>query len=171
MGMFDDPKQQVDREAIRAAVRNELLALKQAAAARGLIKNPAPIVNLLDKFDPERHGGEAMAFAPVGPEYEGLTAQDCADVQSKLSELICVCRDLPEATTCRLTQIELNGSANVQTALGELGHSVGRGVAVAVWRHYSRSLMADWMSGEETVQSAKHTLVLYCKRLRIWSTI
>lgn len=127
--------------------------------------------NLLDSFDPERHGGEAMAFAPVGreigsPEYEGLTAQDWAHVQSKLFELIRVCGELPEATTCPLTEIELDGSANVQAALEELGHKVGRGVSAAVWRHYSRSLMAEWMPGEETVESAKHTLLSYLKKFR-----
>ena len=125
-------------------------------------------VNPLDRFDPERHGGEAMAFAPVGrevdsPDFERLTEQDWTDVQSKLSELIRVCRNLPEATTCRLTEIELDGSANVQTALEELGHNVGRGVAAAVWRHYSRSLMAEWMTGGESVESVKHTLLSHLK--------
>lgn len=172
MGMFDDNKQLLDREAIRTEVRKELLALKQAAATRGSIANPAPIVNLLDKFDPERHGGEAMAFAPVGrefgsPEYEGLAAQDWAEVQSKISKLIDACREMPEAMSSVVSPRELDGALNVQAALFELGHDVGGGLAVAVWRHYSRSLMAEWLSGEETVESAKHTLISYCKQLRI----
>ena len=41
---------------------------QSAGAQRTTMKNTS-IANLLDGFDPKRHGGEAMAFAPVGREF------------------------------------------------------------------------------------------------------
>lgn len=39
----------------------------------------ARLTDLLDAFDPNRHGGEAMAFAPVGKEF-GSPTYDESDV-------------------------------------------------------------------------------------------
>jgi hypothetical protein len=65
-----------------------------------------------------------------------------------------------------LDSTEREDAVNVQVALHELGQEVSLAVAAAVWRDYSNSLMASWMSGAETVSSAKRTLLVYfsCKR-------
>ena len=49
---------------------------------------------------------------------------------------------------------------NIQIAFRRLGQEVTLEVAVAVWKIYSKSLSASWMSGAETVESAKRTLFL-----------
>lgn len=127
--------------------------------------------SILEGFDPKRRGSEAMAFAPVGrefgsPDYEGLTEQDWTGVQSKLSKLIRACGELPEFKEITLTAKEIDATANVQTALREFGHDVSFRVAAGIWKHYSDSYAASWMAGAETVESAKRTLVCYCKQLR-----
>jgi hypothetical protein len=64
----------------------------------------------------------------------------------------------------QLEQDEVSDARNVQLALRELGQNVTIEVAASVWRRYSRSMMAEWMSGAETVQSAARTLYLNCPR-------
>lgn len=59
---------------------------------------------------------------------------------------------------------ERKDAINVQNALHEWGQDVSVEVAAAVWRHYSRSLKADWMSGAGTVASAKVALFVYLIR-------
>lgn len=59
---------------------------------------------------------------------------------------------------------ELSDSRNVQLALHELGEDVTIEVANAVWKNYSQSLMAGWMSGAETVQAAIRSIYLHCPR-------
>ena len=62
----------------------------QSAEVQAPTMKPTLIVNLLGRFDPKLHGGEAMAFAPVGrefgsPGYERddgpLTAKDLATIR------------------------------------------------------------------------------------------
>ncbi len=64
----------------------------------------------------------------------------------------------------QLEEDEVPDARNVQLALRELGQDVTISVAASVWKHYSQSLMASWMSGAETVQSAARTLYLNCPR-------
>ena len=128
--------------------------------------------SLLDRFDPERHGGEAMAFAPVGrefgsPENEGVTQQDHEQFQSNLAALLTTCSKSLKFKSITLSAEECDDTDNIQTALFEFGHDVSYRIAAAIWKHYSGAYAASWMVGAETVESAKRTLVLYCKRLRI----
>ena len=104
---------------------------------------------------------------PVGREfgsrdYEKLMAQDRAELQSNLSSLIKVCSDLAAAKTGDVAPEEHRDAVNVQIALQELGQHVSLEVAAEVWRHHSNSLMACWMAGAETIDSAKKTLFFYC---------
>jgi len=108
-------------------------------------------------------------MVPVGrefgsPDYDRLMQQDHNDRMSNLSLLIDRC-----STSCAdsgepsdTTQYE--HVVNVQAALLELEHDTSLAVAVTVWRHYSRSLMAGWMPGAETVDTARRTLLFYCTR-------
>lgn len=98
------------------------------------------------------------------PDYERLMLQDRADLRSNLSSLIEKCSDSGFDREHRFDPTEHKDSVNVKIALLELGHDVEVAVAAAVWRHYSNSLMAGWMSGAETVRSAKRTLLVYCTR-------
>lgn len=107
---------------------------------------------------------------PVGrefgsPDYERLMEQDRAEFQSKLSYLIKACSDLAESRAGGVQADERQDAVNVQIALKELGQQVSLGVAAEVWRHHSNSLMAGWMSGAETIASAKKTLFFYVSAL------
>lgn len=122
------------------------------------------------KFDPVSE--EELAWVnmvPVGrefgsPDYERLMQQDLIDLRSNLSSLIEKCSDSGFDREHRFDPTEHKDAVNVKIALLELGHDVEVAVAAAVWRHYSNSLMAGWMSGAETVKSAKRTLLAYCTR-------
>ena len=110
---------------------------------------------------------EWLNAAPVGrefgsPDYEKLMEQDMKEFQSNLSNLIKVCSDLADAKPGDVAPEERQVAANVQIALQELGQPVSLEVAAEVWRHHSNSLMAGWMLGAETIESAKKTLFLYC---------
>lgn len=67
----------------------------QSAGAEGTNVNTTSIANLLDGFDPKHHGGEAMAFAPVGREFGSLdyerddrplTAKDLAAIRKEAAK-------------------------------------------------------------------------------------
>lgn len=108
-------------------------------------------------------------MAPIGgefgsPDYDRLMAQDWKDLKSNLSKLIEKFSDSGLDRDHPLDPTEHQHAVNVKIAFHELGHDVSVSVAAAVWRHYSNSLMADWMSGAETVKSAKRTLLAYCTR-------
>lgn len=104
---------------------------------------------------------------PVGrefgsPDYEKLVEQDMMEFQSNLSNLIKVCSDLADAKTGDVNTEERQVAVNVQIAFQELGQPVSLEVAAEVWRHHSKSLMAGWMAGAETIESAKKTLFFFC---------
>ena len=107
-----------------------------------------------------------LDMAPVGrefgsPDYERFVEQDRAEFQTNLSSLIKVSSDLAEARVGDVAADKRQDAVNVQIALQELGQRVSLEVAAEVWRHYSNSLMACWMSGTETIASAKMTLFFY----------
>lgn len=109
------------------------------------------------------------SMAPVGrefgsPDYDRLMQQDFNDLRSNLSILIAKCSDTDANLGAPSDADERKQAGNVQIALHELGQDVSVAVAAAVWRHHSNSLMAGWMSGAETVASAKRTLFFYCTR-------
>ena len=104
---------------------------------------------------------------PVGmefgsPDYEKLMEQDMEEFRSNLSSLIKVCSDLADTKTGDVVAEERQDAVNIQIALQELGQHVNLEVAAEVWRHYSNPLMAHWMAGAETIDSAKKTLYFYC---------
>jgi hypothetical protein len=110
---------------------------------------------------------EWLNAAPVGrefgsPDYEKLMEQDMEEFRANLSSLIKVCSDLADAKTCDVDPKELQDAVNVQMALQEFGQPVSLQVAAEVWRHHSNSLMAGWMLGAETIDSAKKTLFFRC---------
>ncbi len=110
---------------------------------------------------------EWLNETPVGrefgsPDYEKLMEQDMTEFRSNLSSLIKVCSDLADAKTDDVDAEERQDAGNVQIALQELGQPVSLKVAAEVWRHHSNSLMAGWMLGAETIESAKKTLFFYC---------
>lgn len=115
--------------------------------------------------------GNWLNIAPVGrefgsPDYDRLMQQDVSDLRSNLSSLIDKCSDSCVDSRTSFDAIQRKQAVNVQIALHELGHDVNVAVATAVWRHYSSSLMASWMSGAESIASAKKTLVFYCMNTR-----
>lgn len=110
---------------------------------------------------------EWLNATPVGrefgsPDYEKLMEQDMREFRSNLSSLIKVCSDLADAKTDDVAAEERQVAVNVQIALQELGQPVSLEVAAEVWRHHSKSLMACWIAGAETIDSAKKTLFFYC---------
>ncbi|MDO8778002.1 MAG: hypothetical protein Q7K57_56655 [Burkholderiaceae bacterium] len=129
------------------------------------------LADLLKKCDPNAPlSDEDRAWdnmPPVGrefgsPDYERLMEQDRTEFQSNLAGLIKVCSDLvAESRAGDIEADERQDAVNVQIALQELGQHVSLGVAAEVWRCYSQSLMAGWMSGAETIASAKKTLFFY----------
>jgi hypothetical protein len=114
------------------------------------------------------------AMAPVGrefgsPDFDRLMGEDAKKFASDLARWIQQCSAANVAL--KLEVDEVSDARNVQIALSELGQDVTIDVAASVWQHYSRSMMASWMSGAQTVQSAARTLYLNCPRdSRIMST-
>lgn len=120
------------------------------------------------KFGPASE--EELAWdnmAPAGrefgsPDYDRLMAEDATKFASDLAKWIQQCSEATGALL--LEEDEIADAHNVQLALRELGQEVTVDIAASVWKHYSQSLMAGWMSGAETVQSAARTLYLNCPR-------
>ncbi len=69
---------------------------------------------------------------------------------ANLASLIELCRK--SANGIQLEKHEYDGALNVQLALRELGQEVSVAIAGSVWKHYSESLMASWIS-DATIQS------------------
>ena len=160
------------QEDIRAAAKAELDALRANAAS--WVQDPTnggsriSYRRLHSAFI--RQSGEDREWlnaTPVGrefgsPDYEKLMEQDMREFRSNLSSFIKVCSDLADAKTGDVNAEERQVAVNVQIALQELGQPVSLEVAAEVWRHHSNSLMAGWMLGAETIESAKKTLFFYC---------
>jgi hypothetical protein len=106
-----------------------------------------------------------LNFAPVGrefgsPDYERLMQEDAEKLRAKLAKLVAECSAdtaaVPEASEFAQDTI------NIQRALTELGHAVNLDVAAKLWKHHSSSLMAGWMSGAQSVASARTGILCYC---------
>lgn len=107
------------------------------------------------------------SMAPAGresgsPDFDRLMGEDAKKFASDLARWIQ--QSSVSNVALQLEEDEVSDARNVQLALRELGHDVTIDVAASVWKHYSQSLMANWMSGAETVQSAARTLYLNCPR-------
>lgn len=90
--------------------------------------------------------------------------QDFSGLRSNLSSLIEQCSDSDVVSYGFSDATERKQAVNVQIALHVLGHHVGVAVAAAVWRHHSSAMMAGWMSGAQTVASAKRAILSHCTR-------
>jgi len=106
-------------------------------------------------------------MAPVGrefgsPDFDRLMDEDAKKFASDLAQWIQ--QSSASNVALQLEEDEVSDARNVQLALRQLGQDVTLGVAASVWKHYSQSLIASWMSGAETVQSAARTLYLNCPR-------
>lgn len=93
-------------------------------------------------------------MAPVGrefgsPDFDRLMDEDAKKFASDLAQWIQ--QSSASNVAPQLEEDEVSDARNVQLALRELGQDVTLGVAASVWKHYSQSLMASWMSGAETV--------------------
>ena len=107
------------------------------------------------------------SMAPVGrefgsPDFDRLMDEDAKKFASDLAQWIQ--QSSASNVALQLEEDEVSDARNVQLALRQLGQDVTLGVAASVWKHYSQSLMASWMSGAETVPSAARTLYLNCPR-------
>ena len=107
------------------------------------------------------------SMAPVGrefgsPDFNRLMDEDAKKFASDLARWIQ--QSIASNVAFQLEEDEMSDARNVQLALRELGQDVTIDVAASVWKHYSQSLMAKWVSGAETVRSAARTLYLHCPR-------
>lgn len=107
------------------------------------------------------------SMAPVGrefgsPDFDRLMDEDAKKFSSDLARWIQ--QGSASNVALQLEDDEVSDARNVQLPLRELGQDVTIDVAASVWKHYSQSLMANWMSGAETVESAARTLYLNCPR-------
>lgn len=161
-----------NQDDIRAAAKAELDALRANAASCVQDQTSGGSRTSDRRFHSEfiwqsAEDREWLNATPVGrefgsPDYEKLMEQDMREFRSNLSRLIKVGSDLADAKTGDVNTEERQDAVNVQMALKELGQPVNLEVAAEVWRHHSKSLMAGWMSGAETVESAKMALFFYC---------
>ena len=126
------------------------------------------LAELLKKYDPNTLWSvEDRDIAPVGrefgsPDYDRLAEQDQAEFRANLAHLIHICSELAQAKPGPVDADECQDALNVQIALQALGQHVSLEVAAAVWRHHSNAVMAAWLSGADTVASAKDALYSYC---------
>ena len=108
-------------------------------------------------------------IAPVGrefgsPDYDRLAQDDLNKFRSNLARLIAISSTTNSVQALALDTDELRDANNVKTALQELGQEVSVDVAAAVWRRHFQTLMVSWMTGAETVASAKKAVCFYCLR-------
>ncbi|MEO7106025.1 MAG: hypothetical protein ABIZ09_06610 [Rhodoferax sp.] len=106
-----------------------------------------------------------LDVTPVGhefgsPDYERLMRQDAEAMKAKLATLVAACcagtSMLPEASEFWQDTI------HVQKALMELGHDVSLDTAARLWKQQSSSLMASWMSGAQSISSARTAILTHC---------
>ena len=119
---------------------------------------------------PDKPTHEDLAWdsmTPVGrefgsPDFDRLMGEDAKKFASDLARWIQ--QSIASNVAFQLEDDEMSDARNVQLALRELGQDVTIDVAASVWKHYSQSLMANWISGAQTVRSAARTLYLHCPR-------
>lgn len=104
-------------------------------------------------------------MAPVGrefgsPDYGHLMRKDTDQLKATLAHLVEICG--VDTTPLSGASEFRDDAINIQFALKELGHDVNLDTAARVWKHYSNSLLAGWMSGAQSVTSAKKGIVGYC---------
>jgi len=148
----------------------KIAAWKPGDGSKGWLINskrgkPA-LAELLEKYDPVTPRDRDIA--PVGrefgsPDYDRLMAQDQAAFRANLAKLVKICSELAEARVSDLDADERRDAENVQIALKKvLAQQVSFEVAAEVWRHYSNAVLAGWLTGADTVASAKDALYSYC---------
>jgi hypothetical protein len=119
------------------------------------------------KYTPSDEDVAWDSMIPVGrelgsPDFDRLMDEDAKEFASDLARWI----QHSHAThgVLHLEEDEASDARNVQRALHELGQDVTIDVAASVWKQYSQSVAASWMTGAETVQSAARTLFQHCPR-------
>lgn len=171
----DIDQRAVDQSICRVAVFSEHVGYHEFWIGPGdridaVVRPKASLADLLEKCNPDAPPSDEDrawdSMPAVGrefgsPDYERLMAQDQAQFESNLADLIRECSELAESRVSGVDADERQDAVNVQIALQELGQHVSLGVAAEVWRHHSNSLMAGWMSGAETIASAQKTLMIY----------
>lgn len=80
---------------------------------------------------------------------------------SNLARLVRICSELARARPGPVDADQRQAALNVQIVLAELGRDVSLEVAAEVWRHRSNSVLAGWLTGAETIASAKEALYSY----------
>jgi hypothetical protein len=129
-----------------------------------------PRLRMNNKQRKRRRSDEDNAWetmAPVGrefgsPDYEQLAQQDALEFRLRLAELVSVARIAAFGQSEPEDPGERSSAHNVQVALRECGQNVSLLVAAFVWKSYSNSVRAEWLSGAETVHSAKSALFYFC---------
>jgi hypothetical protein len=107
------------------------------------------------------------SMVPVGsewgsPDFDRLMDEDAKKFATNLAQWL---RHSHQVCEAKILDPEISADVlNIKTALRQLGQEVTLEVAAAVWKNYSKSLSACWMSGAETVESAKRTLFLNCPK-------
>ncbi len=104
-------------------------------------------------------------MAPVGrefgsPDFERLMQEDYERLRVTLARLVSICGK-DTGTAPEASEFD-EDTSNVKLALRVLGHEVDSDTAARVWKHYSSSLLAGWMHGAQTIESARMTILGYC---------
>ena len=133
---------------------------------------------LLARYDPDSDYAAIDKtwdnLAPVGrefgsPDFNRLMAEDAAKFSENLARLIQEagnCRDGRSFVASLAADDDVWAAArNVQEALRQMGPEVTLEVGAAVWRHYSQSLAASWLSGADSVSAIAQTLARYIASL------
>jgi len=112
---------------------------------------------------------EWVNMPPIGrefgsPDYDKLMRQDDSDRRANLVALVTRCTADSVASLEIFDADEMVDVGNVRSALHALGHDVSLEVAATIWLDHSKSLMARWMVGAETVIGAKNTLLINCTK-------
>ena len=136
---------------------------------RGLASEP--LKSLLERYDPSiPRSQEELAWdtvVPVGrefgsPDFDWLTAKDQKSFKANLVRLIDECKTSEATNKWTVSTEDLPDALVVQAVLGELGQDVSVTLAATFWKVYSDKLAASWMTGANSLRSARKAIFSYC---------
>ena len=137
---------------------------------RGLAS--APLKSRLERYDPSTpRSQEESAWdtvVPVGREFgsqdfDRLTAKDQKSFKANLRRLINECKRKYATNNWTFSTEDLLDALVVQSVLGELGQDVNVTLAATFWKIYSDKLAASWMTGANSLRSARRAIFSYCR--------